>query len=240
MALQSPTKGWPGGSHAMGTPVQQPTGASTSAGFLTQVRRFRIFTRLGDTKGFLLIGTNRFSLSESYLGADLAWIAKPGPGTKCRSERAFRKGIFTDLRNADGTQTFTPVPARQVDGSRDGWVVATPFPWSAPNALTLYRVERKGAGLALSAPASVAVPTYRTPPNAPQAGTTSSGSPAPFIDSLSGELTQAYSSFQPRFGYISFWAASTVAGGAGSEVRWYEIDPADLTLDQWGEVSDPT
>jgi len=81
---------------------------------------FPDFPRLGDTKGFLLIGTNRFSLSESYLGADLAWITKPGPGTKCRSERSFRKGNFTDLRNADGTQTFTPVPARQVDGSRDG------------------------------------------------------------------------------------------------------------------------
>ena len=201
---------------------------------------FPDFPRLGDTKGFLLIGTNRFSLSESYLGADLAWITKPGPGTKCRSERSFRKGNFTDLRNADGTQTFTPVPARQVDGSRDGWVVATPFPWSAPNALTLYRVERKGAGLALSAPASVAVPTYRTPPNAPQAGTTSSGSPAPYIDTLSGKLTQAYSSFDPRFGNIAVWTAHTVAGGAGSELRWYEIDPADLTLDQWGEVSDPT
>jgi hypothetical protein len=46
--------------------------------------------------------------------------------------------------------------------------------------------------------------------------------------------------YDPRVGHLALWTAHTIGGGAGSEVRWYEIDPEGLTLDQMGTISDPS
>jgi hypothetical protein len=46
-------------------------------------------------------------------------------------------------------------------------------------------------------------------------------------------------SYDPRVGHNVIWTADTTAGGAGSEVRWYEINPAGDDLDQFGIISDP-
>jgi len=46
-------------------------------------------------------------------------------------------------------------------------------------------------------------------------------------------------SFNCLVGHMDFWTAHAVFGGAGSEVRWYEIDPTVPRLDQSGVVTDP-
>jgi hypothetical protein len=46
-------------------------------------------------------------------------------------------------------------------------------------------------------------------------------------------------SYDPRVGHDAIWTAHTIAGGAGTEVRWYEINPWSNNLDQYGNVSDP-
>jgi hypothetical protein len=52
-------------------------------------------------------------------------------------------------------------------------------------------------------------------------------------------LTQVIEAYDPRVGHRALWTAHTIAGGAGSAVRWYEIDPENLTLDQVSTIADP-
>src|SRR5439155_12649661 len=47
----------------------------------------------------------------------------------------------------------------------------------------------------------------------------------------------AVSAVDPRFGSTNVWVSHTVAGGAGSMVAWYEIDPTAGAVDQMGTVS---
>jgi len=200
---------------------------------------FPDFPQLGTTQDFLLIGINRFTFRTAFVGADLAWISKPPPGSTCPAPSSFHTGIFEQLKNVDGSLAFTPIPARQVDAAPTGRVVSGLFPGG--NYLNVYTVQRDpGTGAALlSAPARLDVPSYSMPADAPQAGTTTTGQPAPLLDTGAGKLTQAYAAFDPRLGHVAVWTTQTAFGGAGAEVRWYEIDPSGPRLDQSGVVTDP-
>ncbi|MES2353424.1 MAG: dockerin type I domain-containing protein [Pseudomonadota bacterium] len=201
---------------------------------------FPDFPQLGMTRDFLLVGANRFSFDRVFIGADLVWISKPPPGTTCPAPNSFRSGIFEQVKSADGLEAFTLIPARQVDANSTGWVVSAVFPGG--NFLNVYSV-RPGAAAGpplLSSAARVNVPEYLIPVDAQQAGTTTSGEPAPLLDTGSGKLTQAYAAFDPRLGHIAIWTAHAVYGGAGSEIRWYEIDPSQRRLDQSGVITDPS
>lgn len=193
---------------------------------------------LGDTADFLLIAGNRFSTeTESWSGSDLAWITKPPAGSSCPEASSFKKGI-TKLTNPDGTAPWTPVPSRQVDSDGTGWVLATQRS-SASAALTLVRVTKTATGQAkLEPPVSVAVPEYSRPPSAPQVGHDLEGRPAHPIETRI-YLTEVVMAYDPRLGHIALWTAHTIAGGAGAEVRWYEINPVSVSVDQLGTVSDP-
>jgi hypothetical protein len=58
------------------------------------------------------------------------------------------------------------------------------------------------------------------------------------LDTLDARMTQAVSAIDPlRDGHVGLWTQHTVAGGAGSVVRWYEIDPVNKTLLQSGAAS---
>lgn len=196
---------------------------------------------LGDTTNFLLIGSNRYATSnEALMGSDLAWITKPPAGNTCPAATSFGSGIQS-LKNPDGTTApYTPTPARQVDSSTTGWVSATPS-YLGGNSLTLMSVTKNpitGAAV-IGTPTSVTVPSYSAPPSAPQAGTTISGQTAPMLETRI-YLTQVIMAYDPRVGHDALWTAHTIAGGAGAEERWYEINPASASLDQIGTVSDPT
>jgi hypothetical protein len=86
----------------------------------------------------------------------------------------------------------------------------------------------------VSAPDSITVGSYQSPASAPQPGTNND------LDTLDGRLTHAVSGFDPRFGATTVWAAHTVLGGAGAQVRWYELNPSTGTVAQSGVVSHPT
>lgn len=200
---------------------------------------FPDFPQLGTTREFLFIGANRFTFGGGFVGADLAWISKPPPGEVCPESASFQTGIFEQVKNFDGSPAFTLIPARQVDAGPTGWVLSALFPGG--DYLNLYTVEidhTAGSPL-LSAAVRLAVPAYSVPADAPQAGVTASGQPAPLLDTLSGKLTQAYAAVDPRVGSVAVWTAHAVFGGAGSEIRWYEIDPAEPRVHQSGAVTDP-
>jgi hypothetical protein len=60
------------------------------------------------------------------------------------------------------------------------------------------------------------------------------------LDTLDGRLTNAISALDPsRANATALWTQHAVFGGAGSEVRWYEIDPENAALFQIGRATDP-
>ena len=171
------------------------------------------------------------------MGSDLAWIAKPAAGQTCPVASSFATGI-TSLQNPDGTPAYTPTPARQVDSSTTGSILATPS-YLGGNTLSLFSVTKNATGGAtVSSARSVSVQAYAPPPFAPQAGTSIAGQPALPLETRI-YLTQAMMAYDPRLGHNALWTTHTVAGGAGAEVRWYEINPVTATTDQVGTISDP-
>src|SRR5439155_463368 len=85
---------------------------------------------------------------------------------------------------------------------------------------------------ALGAPA---VTEFKVPPNVPQPGSTDQ------LDSFESRLTQAVAAADPgASGAEAVWTQHTIAGGAGSVVRWYELLPGKLEVKQAGTVSDPS
>jgi hypothetical protein len=193
---------------------------------------------LGDTRDFLVISGDRFNTSGAFVGTDVTWIAKPGPGSTCPPEGSVKSGIQS-ITNPDGSIPYAPTAARQVDAGGTGWVVATSS-YSSSTSLTLWGVTRNSDGTAeIGTPVSLAVPPYNNPPRAPQAGKTASGEPAPTLQTRI-YLTQAYLASDPRLGHDSLWTAHTIAGGAGTQVRWYEINPHADSTDQVGTISDPS
>lgn len=194
---------------------------------------------LGDTSQYLLIGSDRYGTTgdEPELGSDIAWISKPPAGTNCPASSSFQTGVQS-VSSATALQ-FSPVPSRQVDSSPVGWVLAVPYTFP-DTSVTLFEVTpNPTAGpVQINGPISVPVPSYSIPPSAPQAGTTTGGQPAP--DLQTGEyFSGAYTAYDPRLGHDDIWTSDTIAGGAGAEVRWYEINPTAAQVDHYGDISDP-
>jgi hypothetical protein len=208
------------------------------------------YPKLGQTKEFLMIGVNHYP-SFSSLHADrtdLLWINKyqsPDPVTTCPSASTFGHGLFKNLKNGDGSIGFTPVPAIQTDPSSTGFVI-TESDIECPDIC--------GTGMKISVHAirpnpsnplvpqllvkgkDITVGSFESPPDAPQKGTTK------LLDSLDGRMEHAVSGKDPGHGNkTAVWVAHNVLGGAGSEGRWYEINPLPIntpSLFQQGTVSD--
>jgi hypothetical protein len=208
------------------------------------------YPKLGQTKDFLLIGANHYpSFSSLHADrSDVMWISKykdPNPVTTCPASSTFKTGLFKNLRNQDGTEAFTPIPAIQTDSSSTGFVVTMsdiecPDICGSGTFITVHAVRPNPADPTvpqlLTTGKSVTVPSYTSPPDAPQKGSTK------HIDTLDGRITHAVEGIDPAHGGgMNVWVAHTVAGGAGSQVNWYEIRPTPVshpTLTQSGVVSD--
>ena len=205
------------------------------------------YPKLGQSKKFLMIGINWYPtpLNDHATEGDLLWIDKPqgkGAITKCPKASDIKSGTIHDLRNADGTQAFTPVPAIQTDPSNDGYVVAMadiecpPFCGTATTLTEWKFTPDPGDPTVpkLTSPRTFPVGSYTNPPNAPQKGTDY------LLSTLDGRLTHAVSGYDTRFKKVAIWISHTVLGGAGSQVNWYEIRPGGTPkLYQKGVVSDP-
>ncbi|MFN2590127.1 MAG: hypothetical protein ABR518_05105, partial [Actinomycetota bacterium] len=89
------------------------------------------------------------------------------------------------------------------------------------NFLTLFDVGRNKDGSARIPRTGrrISVPTYKSPPAAPQRGSLA------LLSTLDGRLTNAQEAVDPATGRRLLYTQHTIAGGAGSMVRWYRIDP---------------
>ncbi len=206
------------------------------------------YPKLGQSREFLFVGLNFYPtpLNDHATEGDLLWIDKPrgrAPITTCPKPGSIKSGTIHDLRNQDGSQAFTPVPAIQTDPSSTGYVVAMsdiecpPF-CGVGTTLTVWAVRPDATDPtvpAMSSPRTFDVGAYTNPPDAPQKGT------ANLLHTLDGRLTHAVSGVDPsRGGKTMIWISHCVLGGAGSAVRWYEIRPGgEPRLIQSGVVSDP-
>jgi hypothetical protein len=205
------------------------------------------YPKLGQSRDFLMIGINYYPTfsNQHATQSDLLWINKPqgqGPITTCPAASTFGSGKFQDLRMQDGSQAFTPVPAIQTDPNKIGFVttmsdIECPDICGNGNQLTAYAMKPGPNPLipVLSPPHSVTVATFTSPPDAPQKNTTNK------VDTLDGRLMHSVSGVDPTFGKTAVWVTHTVAGGAGSQVRWYEINPLPLstpTILQSGAATD--
>jgi hypothetical protein len=193
---------------------------------------------------FLMIGVNFYNSVNSTQSekSQLLWLKKPqGNGTITTCPAAPGSGLFDNLKNADGTQAFTPMPAIQTDPSSTGYVTAASDIECPPNCgigniLTLFTVTKNGTtgNPNLSAPNSINVGNYTNPAPAQQSGTTKT------LDTLDGRLTHSVSGFDPRIGHRAVWVAHTIQAGPGAGIQWFEVDGATGTVSQTGILSDAT
>jgi hypothetical protein len=200
------------------------------------------YPKLGQTNDYLLVGANVYEPPNgvTFRGADLGWITKPnltGPITKCPAPSSFKSGHVENLIDCHGgSLVANPEPAKQVDPSSTGWVVANADPTNngAPaDHLNLFEITKGPRGIP-SIPligTCVRIRQYLAPPApAPQRGFPT------LIDTLDGRLTSAVSAYDPLRGGTALWTQHTVFGGAGAAVHWYEIDVANAVTYQQGEI----
>jgi hypothetical protein len=212
------------------------------------------YPKLGQTKGFLLIGVNHYpSFTAMHADrSDVLWINKPqgsGPITTCPAASTFGAGKFTNIRNQDGTQAWTPVPSIQIDPQTNGFVVSSTDIecqdiCGTGNKITVHPVRPSpGNPLVpqmLVTGKSVTVPTYTSidafGTGAPQKGTSN------LLSMLDGRLEHAVAAIDPAINKVVIWTGhSVLSTGNRSEFRWYEINPIPIntpTLVQSGVVKD--
>jgi hypothetical protein len=193
---------------------------------------FPDYPKLGDSRFFFVIGVNTFGSDGSFKGSDIIAISKPAAGATCPDPATFKIGKSSNIK-IGATQYFTPTPAAGVDTNATAWIVTRADGLPGTN-IGLFKVTRNattGAPVMPTTGVAVTVPLYDAPPNAPQRGT------AFVIDTLDGRLTQAVAAVDPANGSkFAIWTQHTIKGGAGSMVRWYEIDPVGAVLLQNGSV----
>ncbi|MBA3282193.1 MAG: hypothetical protein H0U29_08190, partial [Acidimicrobiia bacterium] len=185
--------------------------------------RFPDYPKLGDTSNLLVIWANSFQGGGGFLGSDLYGITKPPAGSTCIPPGDFTISLEFDVQDASGNTFLTPVPANQTDASATGYAVSAGR--SSGSAVTVFTVTKDASNfISVGPPRPMAVPAYSTPASAPQNNTTQK------VDTLDGRLTQAVSAVDPsRSNRVAIWTQHTVLGGAGAEVRWYEINPLPAT-----------
>jgi hypothetical protein len=184
---------------------------------------FPDYPKLGDLSSLLMIGANIFS-GTTFLRSDVVGITKPPSGSTCPDPATFTLSIVMNLHNADASQTTTPLPVNQVDDSGTGFVLGGKS-FTGGNSITVFNATKNAANqLLLAAPRTMSVPAFSVPAAAPQPGTTKK------LDTLDTRMTNAVSAIDPsRSNQVAIWTQHTVAGGAGAQVRWYEINPTPPT-----------
>jgi hypothetical protein len=206
---------------------------TTDFGVYGTSAQFPDYDKLGDTKDFLLIGVNNYLHLQTFMGADLAWIAKPPKGKTCLADGDVVQGVKQHLLEANGDDAFTPVPSNQIDPSSTGYVVAnadlnggglSPDAGSSSKLLDVFKITKKADGTPKipSTAVSLNVAKYSVPPTAPQMGTSSR------LDTLDGRLTSSHEAIDPTDGKRYVYTQQAVAGGAGAEEHWFKIDVGSL------------
>jgi hypothetical protein len=203
------------------------------------------YPKLGQDADHLIVGINVGNVETRKVEfSRVRAIPKPAPGeTRCARPPVFTFGSSTEpLRTVSGVRASTPVAANAVDGSAEGWVVATECvdPDDCPGAdrtgrrLVTWQLIGPRDAPQLVQRGDLVVPAYRVPAPVRQPGTNRR------LDPSDTRLTQAVANRDPTAGgEVAVWTQHTAAAAGGrSEVRWYEILPAAGRIAQRGVIGD--
>lgn len=191
--------------------------------FINSGVEFPDFPKLGDSQHFILIGVNQYN--PNFIRSDLYTATKPANGTitTCPSFASLNSRVFRNLTDPAGNRVFSPTPANSIDTFAFGYVIARNLSvpsnkiWNIPitrNAAT--GLPQKLVTRTITLPAN-----YTVPPSARQPTLTQ------VLDTSDTRLTQAVMARNPlRANALSLWTQQTVANGAFSKVRVYEVDPS--------------
>ncbi|TMC49189.1 MAG: hypothetical protein E6J14_08950 [Chloroflexi bacterium] len=199
------------------------------------------YPKMGQTTHNLIVSANVYA-GQAFVGADLDFIQKPSGTATITScpKGPFAQSQTRMLTNPDGAPASDLSPGVQEDAGLNAWVAGLPDPTNSGtftgSYLDLYEVTETGPGTATVSPATaITVASYDLPAPAPQKGTTAA------LDTLDGRLTHAVTDRDPAIGGLALWTSHTVFGGAGAQVRWYEINVTSQTLAQpEGYITDPS
>jgi streptogramin lyase len=131
---------------------------------------------------------------------------------------------------------LTPQPATETDNGASGYIVSADEDkgFGSPGShIMIWQLSGGAESPTLTALGAPAVSAFETPPDVPQPESTNA------IDSLDARLTQAVAATDPTIGAETIFTQHTVAGGAGSAVRWYELVPSTLEVRQTGTIMEP-
>ena len=192
---------------------------------------FDDYPKLGHNDTHILIGTNVFDGTDSFIGSRLWAVTKPVNGsTECGEVSG---GWWGPLQSLDGDYVFTPVPANTFGSSAAGYVVAADF-LTGESQISVWHVSGAAGSETLTEDGLVTVPDYSIPANVPQPGTTN------VLDTMDGRLTQAVAMPDPDVGgALAVWTQHTIGSPSGrSVVRWYElvVGGGGSPLRQVGEI----
>jgi hypothetical protein len=187
---------------------------------------FPDYPKLGDSSFFTLIGVNTFNSSDAFIGSDLIGISKPPAGTTCPNASTFKFGTKLNIQDTTGGPAFTPVAVNQTDSAATGYFVARTGELPSTR-LQLFRATRNATtgNPVFSNASAIPVPSYTVPADARQTSPSTK-----VLDTMDSRPTQAVSGLDPTPAGVNnapgaIWTQHTALGGAGAEVRWYEIDP---------------
>src|SRR6266496_1290477 len=178
-------------------------------------------------------GTNRFfyaaddivSSTQNLLDVGFSTTATPtlSASSWCRYSMNFGS-TFPDYPKLGDTQDFQLIGVNEFSGSS---FAGSHIAW----------LTKPPAGPACPAPSTFTAGVSGTLKNA---NGTAAFTPVPAnqTDTLDARNTQAVSAVDPAHGGVTaLWTQHTVFGGAGSQVRWYEINPATHSLIQHGTLT---
>ena len=229
---------WPGASARTRTPrTSRRSLCNYTTSFGYSVGTYPDYPKLGQTKNFLLIGVNYYPsfTPARRRGRTCCGSSKPqgsAPITTCPAAVQFKTGKFADVQEPGrhpGLHPGAGHPDRRQPERLRGDLVGHRVPrhlWHrdqdhGPRGAAEPDANPTVPQLLVTGK-SVTVPTFTSPPDAPQKGTIGpaghAGRPA----------EHAVSAIDPGTGKTAVWTAHTVSGGAGSQIRWYEINPTPM------------
>jgi streptogramin lyase len=210
----------------------------SSGGFLED------YPKLGLSSDHIAIGVNEFKTSSggAFDSARIFSAPKPAAGAISSCPGSLTLTAFGSSESPLTTSVashvaLTPQPATETDNGASGYIVSadeeTGF-GSPGSHIMIWQLSGGAESPTLTPLGAPAVNTFETPPAVPQPGSTN------VIDSLDARLTQAVAATDPAVGNETIFTQHTVAGGAGSVVRWYELVPSTLEVRQSGTITEPS
>jgi hypothetical protein len=192
---------------------------------------FPDFPGLGLSSSAVYITTNQFELSSTCLSNNNcsfsdAWIKVIGLPALLSGGSTLDITTFQNVKMASGEPAFDIQPALTYGTSANEYLVAASFVADPGTTLNLFAVNTSGTPALSNAP--LTVPSYLTPPGAPQPG-------GQWIE------TNDFRTLNAVWVNGELWCGQNVQASTGeSAARWYEIDLSDMAtakLVQSGDVS---